>query len=469
MESLRIIRLALWLCAALVMSGWSTGGMQQAQALTISGRVLTSAGDPVPGVKIESTGDVNDGIFTNADGYYTLTGAAPGGTYTITPELEDTTFTPPSRTVNVGSSNVVSVNFIASGGGVGVFSISGRVINSSGIGVAGVRIESTGEVNDGVLTNANGFYTLTGAAPGTYTITPDRDNTAFNPATRNATVNNTNVTGIDFVAFGGGAGVGGLTISGRVTNSAGAGVAGVRIESTGEVLDGVLTNTDGFYTLTGVAPGTYIITPDRDNTAFTPAARQVQVSSTSLTGVNFTASAGVANGSFTISGRVINSSGAGVPGVRIESSGEVNDGILTNADGYYTLTGVAPGTYIITPDRDNTAFNPTARQVQVTTANRGSINFVALGGGAGTGQFTISGRVITSNGVGVPGVRIESTGEVNDGILTNAEGYYTLTGVAPGTYIITPDRNNTAFNPTARSVQVTTANRVSINFIATPQ
>ena len=87
-----------------------------------------------------------------------------------------------------------------------------------------------------------------------------------------------------------------------MVNSAGIGVPGVRLESTGEVNDGVLTGANGGYLLTAVAPGIYIITPDKDNTVFTPPTRTVTVGSTGLTGVNFVAKPGVGGGTLTIRG-----------------------------------------------------------------------------------------------------------------------------------------------------------------------
>jgi protocatechuate 3,4-dioxygenase beta subunit len=442
----------------------SAGGA--AGTLSISGRVVNAAEVGISGVKIESTGEVNDGVFTNANGFYTLTGAA-AGTYTIIPDKDDVTFTPATRTVTVASTNLTGINFTASGAGAGALTISGRVTNRSGIGVAGVRIESTGEVEDGVLTNANGFYTLTGAEAGNYAVTPDKDGMVFSPITRTVTVGTVNVSGVNFVAQGGGAGQGTLTISGRVVNGSGVGVSGVRIESTGEVNDGVLTNINGFYTLTGAAPGNYIITPDKTDTAFTPSARAVTVGSANLTGVDFTATPGRVTGSFTITGRITNSAGLGVSGVRIESSGAIADGVLTNSNGFYTLVGVPNGSYIITPDKDGVAFTPTARSVTVNGASATGVNFAAQGGNAGFGSYTISGRIVDSAGRPVAGVRIESTGEVVDGILTNTDGVYVLTRVAPGSYIVTPDLDNATFNPERIAVNVTNGNVSGVNFVVT--
>jgi subtilisin family serine protease len=84
--------------------------------------------------------------------------------------------------------------------------------------------------------------------------------------------------------------VGGTTtysISGSVTTSAGAALAGVTVSS------GTLsatTNSSGAYTLSGVANGTYTLTPSLTGYTFTPASRSVTVNGANATGQTFTAS-----------------------------------------------------------------------------------------------------------------------------------------------------------------------------------
>ena len=51
---------------------------------------------------------------------------------------------------------------------------------------------------------------------------------------------------------------------------------------------------------------------------------------------------------------------------------------------------------------------------------------------------------------------------------TQAEGSYTLRNVAPGSYSIRPTRSGYTFSPSFRTVAVTTADRVDIDFVAHP-
>jgi subtilisin family serine protease len=80
------------------------------------------------------------------------------------------------------------------------------------------------------------------------------------------------------------------SVSGTVTNSAGAGISGVTV-SNGTV--SATTNSSGAYTLTGLANATYTLTPSLSGYSFSPTSRSVTVNGANVTGIDFT---GTANG-----------------------------------------------------------------------------------------------------------------------------------------------------------------------------
>ncbi|HEX8551233.1 MAG TPA: S8 family serine peptidase [Abditibacteriaceae bacterium] len=80
----------------------------------------------------------------------------------------------------------------------------------------------------------------------------------------------------------------GLRISGRVTNSAGVGVAGVKIARTDSTAT-VTTDSNGNYTLTNLYNAKYTVTPSLAGAFFAPASRYLQLAGADLTGINFTA------------------------------------------------------------------------------------------------------------------------------------------------------------------------------------
>ncbi|MDW8234830.1 MAG: carboxypeptidase regulatory-like domain-containing protein, partial [Roseiflexaceae bacterium] len=151
--------------------------------------------------------------------------------------------------------------------------VRGRVVDSAGNGVAGAT------VSDGArsaTTDAQGYYVLTGVPPGTYTFTPSYDGYIFIPSARSITVNR-HINGLDFTASPP------YRISGRVTDSAGNGVAGVTIS---DGTRSVVTDGNGVFTLSNVPAGTYTLTPSHSDFAFAPASRTVTVNS-DVSGQNF--------------------------------------------------------------------------------------------------------------------------------------------------------------------------------------
>lgn len=81
-------------------------------AHSISGRIATSSGAAMAGVKVTRSGSTVP-AYTNSAGYY-LFGGLADGTYTITPNLSGTTFSPASRSVTVNNANVAGQNFVGS-------------------------------------------------------------------------------------------------------------------------------------------------------------------------------------------------------------------------------------------------------------------------------------------------------------------------------------------------------------------
>ena len=160
---------------------------------TISGTV---SGAVVSDVTITLSGTGSITITTDASGNYSFSNAS-NGSYTITPSKTGYTFSPPSRSITVNSANVTGQNFTATASTAPTYSISGTV---SGAVALGVTITITGTGSRSTLTDASGNYSFSGAANGSYTITPSKTGYTFSPANRSITVNNANVTGQNFTA-----------------------------------------------------------------------------------------------------------------------------------------------------------------------------------------------------------------------------------------------------------------------------
>jgi subtilisin family serine protease len=77
------------------------------------------------------------------------------------------------------------------------YRLSGRVTNA-GTAMEGVTMTLTGVAGKTAITDSNGDYLFSGLINGTYTITPVLAGYTFTPASRDVTVNNADIAGLDF-------------------------------------------------------------------------------------------------------------------------------------------------------------------------------------------------------------------------------------------------------------------------------
>jgi ELWxxDGT repeat protein len=302
---------------------------------TISGRVTDGAGNGVAGVTVSAGAR---SATTDANGFYAISGL-PTGVYTLTATRSGYQITPASRTVTVND-HLSGQDFTAT---LLTYTISGRVTDGAGNGVAGVTV-SAGERS--ATTDASGFYALSGLPTGVYTLTATRSGYQITPASRTVTVND-HLNGQDFTAT-----LLTYTIGGRVTDSAGNGVAGVTV-SAGE--RSATTDATGFYTISGLPTGVYTLTATRSGYQITPASRTVTVND-HLSGQDFTATLLT----YTISGRVTDGAGNGVAGVTV-SAGERS--ATTDANGFYALSGLSSGVYALRAEKPGCLIEPAQRAV----------------------------------------------------------------------------------------------------------
>lgn len=167
-------------------------------ALTLSG-TITYQNRALAGVAVTAAGRT---LTTSTAGTYSFTGLTPGA-YTVRPAKTGYAFTPASRSFSLTTTSAAGVNFTAAG----ALSISGTV-TVGGAGLFGVTISAGGKT---ALTQPTGAYSLTGLAPGAYTVIPSRAGYAFTPAGRAVTLATVSVARQNFTAART------LSINGRVT------------------------------------------------------------------------------------------------------------------------------------------------------------------------------------------------------------------------------------------------------------
>ncbi|NOU00147.1 MAG: hypothetical protein HOO95_01025 [Gallionella sp.] len=265
---------------------------------------------------------------------------------------------------------------------------------------------------------------------------------------------------IAIAACGGGGGSSSPTpaatysISGAVS---GAVLPGVAISLTGTSIKSTTTDAMGNYTFTGLANGSYTVTPSLAGNSFSPAGTAVSVSGANVSNTNFVAAAlGVGASTYSISGTV---SGAATSGVTLTLSGANTGSQVSGAGGTYTFSNLLAGSYTVTPSL--TGFTFTAPiTVTIVAANSTANNFTAT---AVVVPHSISGNVSPS----LAGVTIDVTGAANASTTTDASGNYTVTGLFDGIYNVVPSKAGYTFAPNSTSVTMAGANVTVPSFAGT--
>ena len=159
----------------------------------------------------------------------------------------------------------------------------------------------------------------------------------------------------------------GFTVSGTVSD-----LTGAAVNLTGSVATATATDSSGNFSFSTLGAGNYTIAPSGAGYVFTPVSRAAVVSTTSVTGLTFTATASTA-ATYRISGSV---SGGVSGGVVVTLNGSNVGSTVTDASGSYTFAGVASGTYTVSAALAGYTFSAPVI-VSVADADAASNNFSA--------------------------------------------------------------------------------------------
>ncbi len=388
---------------------------------SISGRVITSQGAPLPDEGVSAFGA--DGKLymgrTDANGYYQID-SLPAGVYSVhTGGGTLTQLTDADVDVALGA-ETGHVNFTLQSAAV----ISGTVSGPSGpiVGAVVIAIAADGSSNS-ARTDAAGQYTIDGLSAGIYELT------ATLPSLVSGRIHSLNVataaslTSKNFSLTRAG------TVVGQITQVAGGQVAaGVVVTLTGSTATfAVATDDTGHFSLASLPAGNYDLT--------TSGAGFMSLVSTVTVSVGGTVTKNLTTAPLgTVTGKITNSVN-GAPIFKVLVRAEGADGLstmaLTDANGNYVIEGLDAGSYQIvlgdpgSPGVSKTTVNLTTNQVQAT-ANLST----TLAG-------MVSGVVYAADGTtpleGVT-VRLLHDGAFILSMETDAAGSYTFDLLVGGTY-----------------------------------
>jgi hypothetical protein len=174
-------------------SGYGSTGGSQAQTYTVSGTISGAGGN---GATVTSSGAAIATATANSGGSYLLSGLG-NGNYVVTPSNQGYSFTPANQAVAVAGANISAVNFTSSAAAP-AYTISGTISPASA--AAGAHVALSGTSSASSPTDANGNYSFTSLANGSYTVTPGSQTATFSPSSRSVTINNASVSAVNFTA-----------------------------------------------------------------------------------------------------------------------------------------------------------------------------------------------------------------------------------------------------------------------------
>ena len=297
------------------------------------------------------------------------------GTLTVTSNA-----TPATITINLSATGVTTTGT--------TFSVTGTVTPAAQVLGATVTLTGSGITPSTVTVDSNGNFTFAGLSNGTYTLSVADGSATFSPATQQVTVSGANVTGITFAET--------FSISG----SLGTAGSGATVTLSGPATATVTADASGNFSFGGLANGTYTITPTKSGVTFTPASLQVTINNASVSGsgVTFTET-------FSISGTITPASvGAGAT---VSLTGAATQQATADANGNFVLSGLANGSYTLTPKNGSTTFVPAS---QAVTINGASVTGVAF---AANGQLSMNPSSLTFSSINVGSTSAAQTVTLN--------------------------------------------------------
>ncbi|WP_213806338.1 DUF4082 domain-containing protein [Granulicella sp. dw_53] len=232
------------------------------------------------------------------------------------------------------------------------------------------------------------------------------------------------------------------SLGGTIT---GVGGAGATLLLSGATTASVTADAFGNYSLSGLANGTYTVTPSKSGYIFTPASQIVTISGSHSLAVNFASS----EPTYVISGKI-----AGGSGLTVSLSPASAANVVTDSVGNYTFAGIPNGTYTVTPSGPGYVVSPISQSVKINGAAVGAVNFTA----AAT-TYSISGTI-----PGGAGTLISLAGLSNAVTTADMAGKYSFPSVVSGAYSLTPAKAGLVFTPTTLAVVVSGANVSGANF-----
>ena len=472
---------------------------------TLTGTILSSAGGPAIGVSMQIYQSITGALYksgvTNASGVYTITGIPPGTYYMRTSNAvgfidkvyNTSTTCAPSCSLSAGTTITLQ-------GGTTTAStmtldpgatLSGYVLdNTTGLGISGVTIfaalKPSSTANFAGTTDNSGHFVSGVISPGEYWVKTSNSAGYVDKIHNNiACFPGCGITSgsIIAVAPGGTASVTfrldrGIVFTGKMTGPPLSTATRVTLSDFGGNTMSMLQpdTSTGIYRSVGLPPGTYYLSTTNSSGYVDQIADGVMCVPfcSPTTGTPLTPPAGTTvTKNFDlqlggqVSGTITNQNNAGIKSASVslqDANGVGYKSASSLADGSFTITGVATGSYFVRASATGYAavlYNgiacvgcsapgtPGATKISVTQPNETTgVNFQLTAVPAFTGKITgkITDALSTLPVANVPVVASAISSGVSGGsTISGVDGSYTISGLATGAYGVRATGNTNSY------------------------
>jgi hypothetical protein len=325
------------------------------------------------------------------------------------------------------------------------FAISGRIVGEDGTGMPGVTVALGGAQNVTTETDADGEYRFSNLpTSGNYSVTASRSHYTLNPPSFQI------VTPAADQIFNSTATFNHLAITGQVADGTGNPLAAVTVTLSGSQSLTTTTGADGTYSFANLpAGGNYIVEARKTSYSFSPANQAFNDLVANQT-QNFTG----AFVTYSIGGILVGPNNNPISGATVSLSGSQSRTTTSNSGGEFSFANVpSEGDYTVTLTLIGYSFDPSPLTYNSLAANQ----YRAYIGNYTT--YLLRGHVTLAGGEPLSGATITLSGSQSGAGTTDADGNYSFTVPAEGSYTITPATTNYVFSPASMTFGDLAANQ----------
>jgi hypothetical protein len=291
------------------------------------------------------------------------------GRYEITPSSPYFDFDPQQHLISSSGTDVANVIFWAL---PKRHEVSGTILSRDlNQGLAGVTVYLSGATSAQTVTDQEGSFVFSGLVRGQYQVTPSLVGYTFGPENNEFWIDLDDHPGVDFAAY-----YSPITLSGQVVDESGFALPKVTVDIAGPVMSSTSTNEFGDYSIPNLILGDYILTPSSVCSYFDfyPSERQLSLTGTDLTDLNFVANRSD-TGLYMISGRVVDKDGNGLIGIPILLDGIATATTSTDSLGDYQFSGLMIGPYTVEVETSLLNLSPLRHEINLCAADAGEKDF----------------------------------------------------------------------------------------------